>query len=68
MLSGGQGAGNLVRIGHMGLTARGLHVVVGLAALGQTLTDLGAPVQLGEGLEAALTTLAAVEGEVTAAP
>jgi pyridoxamine--pyruvate transaminase len=68
MISAGQGAGNLVRIGHMGLTARGLHVVVGLAALGQTLTDLGIPVQLGEGLEASLTTLAAVEGEVTAAP
>jgi pyridoxamine--pyruvate transaminase len=68
MLSGGQGAGNLVRIGHMGVTARGLHVIVGLAALGQTLTDLGIPVQLGEGLEAALAILGAVPGEVTAAP
>ena len=42
MISGGQGAGNLVRIGHMGPTARSLHPVVGLAALGRTLADLGA--------------------------
>ena len=37
MISGGQGAGNLVRIGHMGPTARSLYPVVGLAALGRTL-------------------------------
>ena len=53
MLSGAQGAGNLVRIGHMGITARGLHVIVGLVALGQTLADLGASVDLGAGVEAA---------------
>jgi pyridoxamine---pyruvate transaminase len=57
MLSGGQGAGNLVRIGHMGRTASGLHPVVGLAALGRGLADLGHPTQLGEGLEAALEVL-----------
>ena len=52
MFSGGQGAGNLIRIGHMGLTARGLHPVVGLAALGQTLLDLGVSVEVGDAVEA----------------
>ena len=54
MLSSGQGAGNLVRIGHMAGSARSLHPVVGLAALGQTLSDLGVRVAIGDGLEAAL--------------
>jgi pyridoxamine---pyruvate transaminase len=54
MISGGQGAGNLVRIGHMGTSARGLHPVVGLAALGRTLADLGVQVEIGAGVEAAL--------------
>ena len=57
MISGGQGAGNLVRIGHMGPSARSLHPVVGLAALGQTLLDLGAEVDIGSGVEAALAEL-----------
>ena len=57
MISGGQGAGNLVRIGHMGPSARSLHPVVGLAAVGQTLVDLGASVQVGAGVEAALAEL-----------
>jgi pyridoxamine---pyruvate transaminase len=59
MISGGQGAGNLVRIGHMGPTARSLYPVVGLAALGRTLVDLGASVDVGAGLEAALEVLSA---------
>jgi pyridoxamine--pyruvate transaminase len=54
MISGGQGAGNLVRIGHMGTSARGLHPVLGLAALGRTLADLGVQVEIGAGVEAAL--------------
>jgi pyridoxamine---pyruvate transaminase len=58
MLSGGQGAGNLVRIGHMGTTANGLNPVVGLMALGRSLEDLGVSVRLGEGVEAALARLA----------
>src|SRR5439155_23541505 len=58
MISGGQGAGNLVRIGHMGPTARGLHPVVGVAALGRSLADLGIQVQIGEGVEAAHEVLA----------
>ncbi len=56
-LSGGHGAGNLVRIGHMGETARSLFPVVGLAALGRTLADLGASVDIGPGLEAGLQVL-----------
>jgi pyridoxamine---pyruvate transaminase len=64
MISGSQGAGNLVRIGHMGPTARSLYPVVGLAALGRTLADLGVRVAIGEGVETALAELsepAAVE-------
>jgi pyridoxamine--pyruvate transaminase len=57
MISAGQGAGNLVRIGHMGPSARSLYPVVGLAALGQTLLDLGAQVDIGSGVEAALAEL-----------
>jgi pyridoxamine--pyruvate transaminase len=57
MISGGQGAGNLVRIGHMATSARGLHPVVGLAALGRTLADLGIHVETGAGVEAALAEL-----------
>lgn len=58
MLSDGQGAGNLVRIGHMGPAANGLNPVVGLLALGRSLTDLGATVRLGDRAEAALAVLA----------
>src|SRR6266536_1437297 len=58
MISGGQGAGNLVRLGHMGLTASGMYPVVGLAALGRSLADLGAQVEIGAGVEAALEVLA----------
>ena len=57
MLSGSYGAGNLVRIGHMGPSARSLHPVVGLVAVGQTLADLGAEVDIGAGVEAALAEL-----------
>jgi pyridoxamine--pyruvate transaminase len=57
MVSGGQGAGNLVRIGHMGPTARSLYPIVGLSALGRTFADLGATVSVGAGVEAALEVL-----------
>jgi pyridoxamine--pyruvate transaminase len=59
MISGGQGAGNLVRIGHMGPTARSLYPVVGLAALARTLADLGVAVDVGAGVEAAMEVLSA---------
>lgn len=61
MLSAGQGAGNIVRIGHMGPTARGLYPVVGLLALGRSLADLGASVNLGDGTAAAMAVLSCAE-------
>jgi pyridoxamine---pyruvate transaminase len=57
MISAGQGAGNLVRIGHMGPTACSLFPVVGLAAVGRTLADLGVGVKIGDGIDAALEVL-----------
>jgi pyridoxamine--pyruvate transaminase len=58
-LSAGQGAGNIIRIGHMGDTARLMVPVAGLAALGRTLLDLGVEVDLGEGVAAAMGSLSA---------
>jgi pyridoxamine---pyruvate transaminase len=58
MISGGQGAGNLVRIGHMGPTASSLYPAVGLAAVGRTIADLGVSVKIGDGVEATLELLA----------
>jgi pyridoxamine--pyruvate transaminase len=57
MISSGQGAGNLVRIGHMGPTASSMFPVAGLAAVGRTFADLGVSVKLGDGLDAALEVL-----------
>jgi len=57
-LSAGQGAGNIIRIGHMGDTARLMLPVAGLAALGQTLLDLGVPVDVGAGVAAAMASYA----------
>jgi pyridoxamine---pyruvate transaminase len=59
MISSGRGAGNLVRIGHMGTTATGMHPVVGVIALGRALVDMGVPVRPGDGAEAAMEVLAA---------
>jgi pyridoxamine---pyruvate transaminase len=68
MISAGQGAGNLVRIGHMGPTARSLYPLVGLAAVGRTMADLGASLNVGEGLEATLEVLAGHETAALARP
>jgi pyridoxamine--pyruvate transaminase len=57
-LSAGQGAGNIIRIGHMGHTARPMWMVAGLTAIGRTMLDLGADVDLGTGIEAAMASLA----------
>lgn len=59
MLSSGQGAGNLVRIAHMGPTASGMHPVIGVAALGRALVDMGVHVDVGGGVAAALEVLSA---------
>lgn len=58
-LSAGQGAGNIIRLGHMGNTARPMWMVAGLTAIGRTMLDLGARVDLGAGIEAAMASLAA---------
>jgi len=60
MLSGGHGAGNLVRIGHMGVTADTMYPVVGVAALGRGLADLGVAVDIGGGVEAAMSVLSSL--------
>ena len=59
MLSPGYGElkERLVRLGHMGPAARSLHPVVALSALGRGLVDLGVPVAVGDGVEAALEVL-----------
>lgn len=56
--SGGQGAGPIIRIGHMGLSARPMYPIVGLAALGRGLLDLGVQADVGAGVAAALASLA----------
>jgi len=55
------GVGNLVRIAHMGPTASGLYPVTGLMALGRALADLGAAVDIGAGIEAALNSVSAAD-------
>jgi pyridoxamine---pyruvate transaminase len=57
MLSSGQGAGNLMRIAHMGPSAQGMYPVIGLSALGRGLSDMGAKINIGAGVEAALALL-----------
>ena len=55
-LSVGDGAGNILRIGHAGHTARAMWMVAALAAAGRGLADLGARVEIG-GLAAAMNVL-----------
>jgi pyridoxamine--pyruvate transaminase len=50
----GETLGKLVRIGHMGPTAKPLYAVVAVAALGGAIRALGQPVDLASGLAAAL--------------
>lgn len=57
MLSSGQGAGNLMRIAHMGPSASGMYPIIALTALGKGLSDLGMKVDLGAGVEKAMETL-----------
>ena len=53
----GETLGKLVRIGHMGPTARPLYAVVALTALGGALTALGHPVDVAAGVAAALVVI-----------
>jgi len=66
MLSPGYGEikEKLVRLGHMGPAARSLNPVVALAALGRGLADLGAQLEVGAGLDAALEVLSRAEATV----
>jgi pyridoxamine--pyruvate transaminase len=59
MLSPGYGEikEQIVRLGHMGPAARSLNPVVALAAFGRGLADLGARVDIGAGVDAALEVL-----------
>lgn len=57
MLSSGQGAGNLMRIAHMGPSARGMYPIVGLSALGRGLQDMGVSLDVGAGVNRALEVL-----------
>ena len=60
MISGGYGdlAGKLFRLGHMGMAAHPTYLCAQLAMLERTLADLGVPVTLGQGVGAALASLA----------
>ncbi len=62
MLSSGQGAGNIVRIAHMGPTASGLFPIVGISALGRALMDMGWKADVGAGVDAALAVLSEQRG------
>lgn len=49
--------GKLIRIGHMGPTARPMYAVIALAALGGALGALGRPVDVGAGIAAAMAAI-----------
>jgi pyridoxamine--pyruvate transaminase len=53
----GETLGKLVRIGHMGPTARPLYAVVALTALGGALRALGHPLDVAAGMAAALAVI-----------
>lgn len=70
MLSGGYGelSDKLFRIGHMGPAADSLNPVVGVAALGRGLADLGVDISIGAGVEAALEAIREYSDQTVAAP
>ena len=53
----GETLGKLVRIGHMGPTARPLYAVVALTALGGAIRALGHPLDVASGMAAALAAI-----------
>jgi pyridoxamine---pyruvate transaminase len=57
----GETLGKLVRIGHMGPTARPMYAVVAVTALGGALRALGHPVDVAAGVDAALAVIDAAE-------
>ena len=68
VLGDSEGAGKIVRIGHMGIAARSFEPVVGLSALGRGLMDFGVEVSLGDGLEAAAMAVGEAALETVQAP
>jgi pyridoxamine--pyruvate transaminase len=61
MLSSGRGEtlGRVVRIGHMGPTAKPMYAVLAITALGGAARKLGGTADVGAGVEAALAVIAA---------
>lgn len=59
MISSGmrETAGKLVRVGHMGPSARPLYAVIGLSALGGAFRAVGHAVDIGAGTEAAMAVI-----------
>lgn len=57
----GETLGKLIRIGHMGPTARPLYAVIALAALGGALGALGRPTDVGAGVAAAMAVIDAAQ-------
>jgi pyridoxamine--pyruvate transaminase len=53
----GETLGKLIRIGHMGPTARPLFAVVAVTALGGTIRALGHPLDVSAGVAAALAVI-----------
>jgi pyridoxamine--pyruvate transaminase len=53
----GETLGRLVRIGHMGPTARPLHAVIAVCALGGAMRALGQPLNVAAGMGAALAAI-----------
>ncbi len=63
MFSSGRGEtlGKLVRVGHMGPTARPLYAVIAISALGGALGALGCPIDVGAGVAAAMAIIDAAQ-------
>ena len=57
-----------MRLGHMGPAARSLYPLVAVGALGRGLADLGVPVDVGAGAQAAMAVLSAEGRAVRLAP
>ena len=53
----GETLGKLVRIGHMGPTAKPLYAVIALSALGGALNSLGRKTDIGAGVDAAMAVI-----------
>jgi len=62
----GETQGRLIRVGHMGPTARPLHAVVAVSALGGAMRALGQPLDVAAGMGAALDVIDAAAGAATA--